>query len=132
MVPKTALTEQDRLRQMKKRKDESWSEFLDRYSLYAGNCQHVEDSLKVSELYRKLPKEIRNMLVHMPANVTYEVMKQNLSHIRYWQSCTNEANTLVDPMDIDCVWEGRRDVWEGTSETEDLNLGEGRLRRPVL
>ena len=51
IVPKTVLTEQDRLRQMKKRKDESWSEFLDWYSVYAHTCAQVEDRQKIAELY---------------------------------------------------------------------------------
>ena len=103
IVPKTALTEQDRLRQMKKRKDESWSKFLDRYSVYAHTCAQVEDRQKIAELYRKLPREIRNMLVFMPADISFDDMLKNMAHIRYWQSCTNEANSLANPMDIDCV-----------------------------
>ena len=50
ITPKTALTNQDRIQQMKKRREESWSEFLDRYSLYAHSCTRVSDQKKIAEL----------------------------------------------------------------------------------
>ena len=66
------------------------------------------------------------MLVFMLANTTFEAMKQNLSHIRYWQSCANEANTLADPMDIYCVREGWGADWGGEERIEEsCALGEG-------
>ena len=87
----------------------------------------------MSELYQKLPREIRNMLVFMPTNTTFEAMKQNLSHIRYWKSCLNVTNALADPMDIDCMREKGETRRESAEELgEDCVVGEGRLRRPVL
>ena len=133
IVPRTALTKQDRLHQMKKRKDESWSEFLDRYSIYAHTCEQVEDRQKIAELYQKLPKEIRNMLVFMPADISFADMLKNMAHLRYWQSYTNEANSLVDPMDVNHIQEeeGRKDdPWEKLEE--GCAIGEGRLCRLIL
>ena len=73
------------------------------------------------------------MLVFMPANISFDNMLKNMAHIRYWQSCTNEANSLADPMDIDCV---RRNEGENVDPWAELEegcvVGEGRLRRPVL
>ena len=71
--------------------------------MYVESYEHIDNQQQVSELYCKLPKDIENMLVYMPANINFETMCQNLSHIRYWQGCANEANTLADPMEVDAI-----------------------------
>ena len=105
-MPQNPLTEQDNLAQMKKRKGESWADFLDRYAMYAQTCTSVASKTQVVELYKKLPKEMRSLLIHLKPEATLNDMLEALQGVRYYQHCINEPTMLHNPMEID-VFEGR-------------------------
>ena len=71
LIPRAPLTEQDYLIRMKKRKGETWVDFLDRYSLFAASCTQVTTQVQAAKLYHKLPKELCVAMMHLPTNSTF-------------------------------------------------------------
>ena len=140
LIPRTPLTKQDYLIRMKKRKGETWVDFLDRYSLFAASCTQVTTQVQAAELYRKLPKELRAAVMHLPSNATLQQLFDTLHMVRYWQHCATDTSYFHDPMEVDVHSDQIQcSLRDGSSsrdylkqQEEELEIGEGRMRRPVL
>ena len=70
ILPQTALSQQDHLARMARKKNEPWVEFLDRYLMFAATCDQVAERIKTAELYRKLPRELRVQLGHLQVDTS--------------------------------------------------------------
>ena len=64
---------------MKKRPQEPWCDFLDRYLLYAETCTEVTDQIKAVELFRKLPKDMHHQISYLKPSATLEELLEALS-----------------------------------------------------
>jgi hypothetical protein len=138
ILPQTALSQQDQLVRMTRRKNEPWVEFLDRYLLYSATCDQVSDKTKTAELYRKLPRELRIQLGHVKASASLDDLLSALRDVRYWAHCAQDKTVLFDPMEVDAHSQRDRDPLAPPVPPDDwavdfgFRQGEGRSRRPVL
>ena len=52
------------------------------------------------------------MLVFMPVDITFDDILKSMAHIRYWQSCANDRDSLANPMQIDQMQEEGEGIGE--------------------
>ena len=137
-LPNTPLSQQDHLARMSRRSDEAWVEFMDRYLMYAATCDSVSEQVKTAELYRKLPRELRIQLGHLPHDASLEDLLNALRTVRYWAHCARDKTVLFDPMEVGAHIEqppqhlSRDSVVNDPLEDYVLRQGDGRYKRPVL
>lgn len=101
LLPHNALSEQDYLRRLSRKGKEPWLDFMDRYALYADTCQQVSAQVKAAELFRKLPRDLRLQLSHLPHDASLNDLMNAVRGIRYWSHCAQDTTIQFDPMELD-------------------------------
>ena len=79
---------------------------MDRYLLYANTCTQVSDRVKAAELFRKLPRELRVQLTHLPHDASLSALMDAFRGIRYWAHCAQDTSIQFDPMELDHLARG--------------------------
>lgn len=118
--------------------DEAWVEFMDSYLMYAAACESVSEQIKMAELYRKLPLELRIQLEHLKHDANLEDLLNALHIVQYWAHCAHDKIVMFGPMEVDVHTEQPPQqlthdlVANGAMEDYGLRQGDSRYRRPVL
>lgn len=83
LLPHNAFSEQDYLRRLSHKGKEPWLDFMDCYALYADTCKQVSTLVKATKLFRKLPRDLRLQLNHLPHDASLNDLTNAVRGIRY-------------------------------------------------
>ena len=100
--PASTLSAEERLGRMTKGKGETWLEFVDRYmATCVGSTASRETQVKT--LYRRLPTNLRKLMLPLPATATVADMSTVLRNASFWESSATPQRGEADEdlMEVD-------------------------------
>ena len=100
----TAETELDRLRLLKKRAKESWTDFILRYQQMAPHIAPTFPSEHTKVLLARLPSNLASHVVGQDRMTTLDQMVEKLMNVLYWTTGPS-SDSRPDPMDLGCAEE---------------------------
>lgn len=108
-VRETAETELDRLRLLKKRTKESWTDFILRYQQMAPHLAPTFPMEHTKILLGRLPTHLASHVLGQARTTTLSEMVDKLLNVLYWTSGSS-SDTRPDPMDLGYVEEDDEEV----------------------
>ena len=106
----TADTDEDKLNRLKRERDETWASFITRF-YYVASTTTVIESMRTKILFRKVPRDLQQVMMGMDANSTLDQIVEKLRTVNYWKSMNEHPITSYgsaqngDPMEIDATYE---------------------------
>ena len=99
--PAPTLSAEEQLARCTKTKGETWADFVDKY-LAACTVSAASRETQVKTLYRKLPSNIRRLMLHLPPTATAADMRMVMRNMSFWESgAAAKAEPDEDAMEID-------------------------------
>ena len=95
----TAETELDRLRLLKKRGKESWTDFILRYQQMAPHIAPTFPTEHTKVLLTRLPSHLASHVVGQDRTTTLDKMVEKLMNVLYWTTSPS-SDSRPDPMDL--------------------------------
>ena len=112
-------TSGERLAGASKRKDESWLQFAERFSILAAQSG-LPREMQIKTLFKKLPAQLRRAISSLPTTTTMPEMVLMIKNVTFWMGSAPASEIDKDAMDVDAL-----DVECGESSANVNAIGRG-------